>query len=258
MQSRRDVIAAGALSIFFCGVNACCGAERGARHSVGCRLAQEDIDAVFPESSRAELSASFRGNSGDRDFDGALAHTLARLVDVFGVLPGFAYYDDGTRHNAYATNKALLGRNDGSVLFGLGLFRELRGLKDAPEVAIAGVCSHEFGHILQFRHKLFSVDDGQDSPMRSELQADYFAGYFTGIRRRENPRYPAAVVALTLHDFGDNDFWNEYHHGTKSERGSAAVLGYDASYYRNINLSEAIEESTKYVLSIEVRQRDKA
>jgi hypothetical protein len=258
MQSRRDVITAGALSIFFCGVNACCGAERGARHSMGCQLAQQDIDAIFPESSRAELSARFRANSGDRDFDGALAQTLARLVDVFGVLPGFAYYDDDTGHNAFATDRTLLGRNDGSVLFGLGLFRELRGLQDAPEVAVAGVCSHEFGHILQFRHKLFRVDDGQDSVMRSELQADYFAGYFAGIRRRESPRYPAAVVALTLHNLGDNTFWSPNHHGTKSERGSAAALGFDASFYRKIGLSDAIEESTNYVLGIEVRQRDKA
>src|SRR5262249_35993307 len=44
------------------------------------------------------------------------------------------------------------------------------------------------------------VNAGQSTVKRSELQADYFAGYFAGHRKRERPTYPAAVVALAQHD----------------------------------------------------------
>jgi hypothetical protein len=41
-----------------------------------------------------------------------------------------------------------------------------------------------------------------------------------------------------------------FHHGTPDERGAAIVRGFEASYNEGKSLGEAIEESTRYVLSL--------
>ena len=56
--------------------------------------------------------------SGDRELDYALAQTLSRLTDTWNVLPGFASFDNSVAPNAFATQRRLLSREDGSILFG--------------------------------------------------------------------------------------------------------------------------------------------
>ena len=167
------------------------------------------------------------------------------------MLPGFAYYDDDDSNNAYATERTRLNRADGTVLMGINLQRRLRAGQDHPDVAVAAVCSHEFGHILQYRHRLIArVNAGQPTVKRSELQADYFAGFYAGLRKKERPSYPAAVVAAAQGEFGDNNFSNHTHHGTETERANAVVRGFNASFHESKSLGQAIEESTKYVLTL--------
>lgn len=189
--------------------------------------------------------------SGDKYFDLALAQSLAKIATLLDVLPAFAYYDDYDGKNAYATPVKRLERVDGTVLMGTGLLQELKSKAEHPEVAIVGVCAHEFGHILQYRHKLLSrLDEGQQTVKRGELQADYFAGYFAGLRKRERRDFPAAVIALTQFEFGDLAYNNPSHHGTPKERGEAVSRGFEASFRQNKSLSQAIEESTSYVLNL--------
>jgi hypothetical protein len=214
------------------------------------------VAAVYPADT--ETRSYMTGNepmiprSGDRDFDYALAQTLGMLSDAFGVLPGFAYYDDesGRTANAYATTATRLARGKGTVLMGVNLLQKLRAGDEHPAVAVAAVCSHEFGHILQYDKDLIdTVNAGQPTVKRSELQADYFAGYFAGIRKKQRPDYPAAVVAATQYRFGDFST-DRGHHGTPQERGAAVVRGFEASFRENKNLSDAIQESTNYVLRL--------
>jgi predicted metalloprotease len=167
------------------------------------------------------------------------------------VLPAFAFYDDYDGKNAYATPLKRLERVDGTVLMGAGLLQELRSKAENPEVTVAGVCAHEFGHILQYRHKLLArLDAGQRTVKRGELQADYFAGYFAGLRKRERREFPAAVIALTQFEFGDLQYNDPGHHGTPKERGDAVSKGFEASFRQNKSLGEAIEESTSYAMSL--------
>ena len=253
MWTRREAVAGGLLTLL-CGY--CARAESSrVPHTFGCCLASEDVEAVYPDGT--DTRVFFTGNepmiprSGDRDFDYALAQTLAKISDAFGVLPGFAYYDDYDSHNAYATERTRLNRADGTVLMGINLQRQLRAGRDHPDVAVASVCSHEFGHILQYRHRLVArVNAGQRTAKRSELQADYFAGYYAGLRKKERPTYPAAVVAVTQGDFGDTNFGSRTHHGTEQERAAAVVRGFNAAFHENKNLDTAIEESTRYVLTL--------
>jgi predicted metalloprotease len=94
------------------------------------------------------------------------------------------------------------------------------------------------------------VNASQTTVKRSELQADYFAGYFAGLRKLKKPSYPAAVVAGAQYNMGDTNFNSETHHGTPKERGAAVVRGFEASFYQNKTLNDAIQESTAYVLGL--------
>jgi predicted metalloprotease len=119
---------------------------------------------------------------------------------------------------------------------------------EAPDACIAAVCAHEFGHILQYKRGLYSqLKVGQPTSRRVELQADYFAGYFAGIRKRERSSFPAAVFAMTQYTFGDNMANEPQHHGTPQERGAAVVAGYQAAYHDNCDLDSAIERGMQYV-----------
>jgi hypothetical protein len=168
----------------------------------GCMLPHSEVNAFFNTATEARLYVSgdepIIRKSGNREFDYALAQTLAKISQVFDVGPGFAYYDDYESANAYATDVPRLNGADGTVLFGQRLFQRVMDSNDHPDLGVATICAHEFGHILQYKHKL-DQKVGQDQPTvkRVELQADFFAGYFAGIRKRERPSFPAAVFAMT-------------------------------------------------------------
>jgi len=189
--------------------------------------------------------------SGDKDFDLALAQTLSLISDVLQVTPGFAYYDDYDGLNAYATPRARLNGANGTVLFGQGMLAMLRGGQENPDVSVAAVCAHEFGHILQFRHGLTDqLQSGQSTTKRAELQADFFAGYFAGVRKHQKPSFPAAVFAMTFYNFGDTDFSKPSHHGTSDERASALSHGFQSAFNDKRSLSEAIDISMRYVMAL--------
>jgi len=123
---------------------------------------------------------------------------LSRLTDLFGVLPGFCFYDDYDGPNAFATTATRLRRADGTVLYGKRHFLNHMASPESPEVVVTATCAHEFGHIVQYKYKLTKqLTDGQATAKRAELNADFFAGYFAGARKLQKPDYPAAVFAAT-------------------------------------------------------------
>lgn len=231
-----------ALGLCACGCGlAYAGVQRGL--TLGCFVAN------YAESKGSIANKGFVKRSGDDHFDFALAQTLGLLSDSFSVRPGFRYYED-TPANALATTKNITGHPDGTVMMGLNLLRRLRTTSESPAVAVATVCAHEFGHILQFKHGLANiVNAGQFNVKRSELQADYFAGYFTGLRKKTRASYPAASAALTQYDMGDTEFFSRDHHGTPQQRGAAFVQGFKAAKDGK-GLRQAMDESTAYVMGL--------
>ena len=253
MIGRREFALGGLISIVF-GASPCCTAHAQPRvHATrGCWIADDDIDSIYPDGTDTRLYIN--GNepmiprSGDRDFDYALAQTLGKCSTYLNAAPGFAYYDDFDGLNAYATPKVRLNGADGTVLFGQGLLQKLMKSQDHPDLSVAAVCAHEFGHILQFKLNLFErVKAGQPTVKRPELQADFFSGYFSGLRKKEKPDFPAAVFAMTQYSFGDNMINSPNHHGTPDERAAAIVRGFEAGYRENKNLNDAIQTSINYV-----------
>lgn len=258
MLSRRSFVV-GSIAAPFVGACACHAQQFTASdrtpNTYGCWLASEDVDSVYPEGTDTRLFVSgdepMIPKSGDRNFDYALAHTLSKISSVFDVLPGFAYYDDYDSKNAYATTAVRLNRADGTVLFGQGLLADLRRSPDHPEIAVTAVCAHEFAHVFQYKHNLMDrLLEGQSTVKRVELQADFLAGYFAGLRKKERPSYAAAVVAATQSKFGDNSVNDRGHHGTSQERGAAVVAGFKLGTGVTRGISEVIQIANNYALSV--------
>jgi hypothetical protein len=189
--------------------------------------------------------------SGNPTFDQALAVTLLNLSKTFSVLPGFVFTDK-VRLNAFASTNTALGRPDGSVVFGRSLFQEIMKREESPEVGIACICAHEFGHILQYKKDLKSKLVVNGKVKRLELHADFLAGFFAGKRKLEAPGFPAAVFATTQYSFGDNDYGAPDHHGTQKERGDAVVAGFETAYRLKLGIDDALETGVRYVQSISI------
>jgi hypothetical protein len=247
MLTRREVALGGLLTV---GLIPMCASGAQSRTLGGCVISDQRF-AIMVGSRPVAFAFDIdndpvQNGSGNKDFDRALAVTLSKLTDVFGVLPGFAFYDEGTESpNACACESRRLGRDDGSVAFSLGLLRELMQSPDNPELAVASVCAHEFGHILQNKLGLRDRLIGRDRLItKLELHADYLAGYFAGIRKKERSDFPAAVFALTQYKHGDFSNHPE-HHGTPDERAQAVVAGFEAAFRRRESLSVAIEEGIR-------------
>jgi hypothetical protein len=254
MWTRRETVVGGAAALLLGSTGRSLASER---HNpiYGCTLPDRETALFFDTATESRLYITgdepLIEKSGDHDFDYALAHTLAKISQTFDVAPGFAYYDDYDGKNAYATKHIRSYGVDGTVLVGQRLLDRLRSGNDHPDVAVACVCAHEFGHILQYKLQLNDkVSDGQKTVKPVELQADFFAGYFAGIRKLERPTFPAAVFAMTQFNMGDEMVHNPQHHGTPDERANAIVRGFDVAYREQEPLSAAVDISTEYVKAL--------
>jgi hypothetical protein len=61
------------------------------------------------------------------------------------------------------------------------------------------------------------------------------------------PLYPAAVFATQQYSAGDPDVNSPEHHGTRDERATAIVRGFEVAYRERRNLSDAIQIGVNYV-----------
>ena len=222
----------------------------------GCTLTSFDVAAVANASDTQSLAtpAQFGGEggafgSGNPAFDRALSLTLASISQAFSVLPGFVF-SERVMMNAFATQRTSLGRQDGSVVFGRPLYREIMNRGEHPEIGIVAVCAHEFGHIAQYKHNLQYTLIVNGMVKRLELHADFMAGYFAGRRKLESPDFPAAVFATTQYSFGDSDYGAPDHHGTKTERGQAVVKGFETAYSAQQSFEMALQTGVSYVQQI--------
>jgi hypothetical protein len=240
-----------------CAICARAGRANAERNYHGCTLAApemaERIEApeVLPSNAVASgpvKRGELRG-SGDPNFDRALSVTLLKIGEAFSVLPGFAF-SERVQLNAFASKDRSLGRDDGSVVFGNPLFREIMGRREHPEVGIVAVCAHEFGHIVQYKHGVDKILIVNRRVKRLELHADFMAGYFAGRRKLEMPDFPAAIFATTQYSFGDSNYGDPDHHGTSAERGQAVVAGFDSAYRARESFATALETGVRYAKQI--------
>jgi hypothetical protein len=255
MMPRRTIVLGGLLTIATVNARCACAQTSGEARSTGCLVTPQEAKQLLARTAGVQLfvtgKEAIKLSSGDREFDYALAQTLATIAETLNVLPGFGFYDDVEQAQAFATAERKLSRADGTVLFGMRLLKRLLSLTDHPTVAVATVCAHEFGHIVQFKHGLMAELRGSDPTVRRmELHADFLAGYYAGIRKLRRPNYPAVVFALTAHGGGNIARDDPSHHGFPSERGAAVVHGFKAAHQERRSLPDAIQYGMRYARSV--------
>src|SRR5258708_40026120 len=99
---------------------------------------------------------------------------------------------------------------DGTVIIGDNCFKTLK-VKADQIAAIAAVCAHEVGHLLQYKYVYSQLDVlriRDRSVVRFELHADYVCGYYAAIRKLTQPYYEAVIHPLTQLNFEDDMFPN--------------------------------------------------
>jgi len=234
--SRRQVMCGGLLTVLQCAI---CGTSAHAEEYEGCWVGGS---AVSDKSSSGDFS-NLKMNSGIDNFDLALVRTLDMLSDMFGVLPGFAFYEEPGAPDSRATNRDLTGkRPDGTVMIGMKLVRQLLALPEYPDAAIVAVCAHEFAHILSYSNGMIAQLSvpGNRSPIRAEQFADYMAGYFAGRRKLSQPTFPAVVFATTVQMYGTGT------HGTPEQRSNAVESGFLTAWIRRLEPQAATRRAVEY------------
>ncbi|MGH9611703.1 MAG: hypothetical protein ACRD4P_01335, partial [Bryobacteraceae bacterium] len=105
--------------------------------------------------------------------------------------------------------------------------------------ALAYIAAHEYGHQFQFRMTLGQIPGGP----AAELQADAIAGYWIGMRLREqveeglSEQEARKIISLderAAYDIGDYLFDSPDHHGTPGQRHAAVAEGIKSGYERRV------------------------
>jgi hypothetical protein len=190
----------------------------------------------------------------------ALVPIFMQLGRIFQLMPSFGIYNDGRgKGNAKALKKSPINRPDGTVspdgmiAFGATYFTRL---KTGDAAAIAAVCAHEFGHLLQYKYinnEIMNMQVEDNSVARIELHADFICGYFGGVQAGGQLDYPAAIHALNQFRSGENLDDPNLHHGTPEERANAVREGFRVAAKGNALLpSEIVNVGLDYVRKLQL------
>ena len=188
----------------------------------------------------------------DRDLDRA----IGVVADLLNVSPAFGFYDPAYLHNpqgierdpwnAFATNEATdIPGTWGTVAFSVNLFRDEFYNRDPSGVSLMTIIAHEFGHILQYKYG-HQLQVGY--PRKSEVNADYWSGYFLGSRKKASPSLRFEKAGDMLLRFGSRNNNNQLRsHGDARERIDAAEAGFRAAYVENRTFEQAMLAGLEYV-----------
>jgi hypothetical protein len=195
--------------------------------------------------------------TGDPSIDRDLDRALSTIADLFDVNPAFGFYDpamfpnrvaEGNVMNAFATQEDTdIPDTHGTVAFGWDLFKTEFYQYDGTGMSIMAIAAHEFGHVLQGKiGYLDSIRNG--TPLRTEINADFLAGYFLGSRKRAIPslRFQKAGDLFIRMGLPGNDDPNRTH-GNSRERLDAAEAGFRLAYVENKTLADAVRAGLEYV-----------
>jgi hypothetical protein len=209
---------------------------------LGCAQAsarfQTDGDMIAPSDRPITILMT----SGDLELDRFLGIAVRRLAQTFRVCPGFAFFDDGERPNAFATERSMLPDGRGTVLMGRRLFYKY--MRDANDggVTVIAISAHEFGHIYQIDSGCQQSLARLDNTVRPiELHADFLAGYFLALRNNDYPELDLHAVGDAFIYLGDNNVTDRSHHGTPAERYAALDAGYRFGRNSNADIDAASE-----------------
>jgi hypothetical protein len=187
-----------------------------------------------------DMEGSLFTSSGNQLVDRSFvveASNLERMLDVHAPL----YFLGGNVKNAFAEPGGSPGSN-GRVIFSMALLNDEFNRTGAwQNFTVIVILAHEFGHIYQFKYGTKKL------PVKlTELQADYFAGWYMG-RREQTSNFKISAfrqAVQTMYEKGDYDFDNPQHHGTPQERMRAINEGLQ---HATLSASAAYKDSLRFV-----------
>lgn len=124
-----------------------------------------------------------------------------------------------------------LGQND-LIVLGDGLVELAAETGIRSNVVIAGILGHEWAHQIQFNnfdewYPNGAADNTPEATRTTELEADFFTGYYLSHKRGYNNNWRKTEQFLQLFfNIGDCGFMADGHHGTPKQRMNAAKRGY--------------------------------
>jgi hypothetical protein len=226
-------------------------------------LAQESkgnrLGTIFQriEAGPGQVPADFSRTTGDSAIDQQNALDLLSVWNRFHAAPNFYYNDDRDQANAFWTaqtigpeSKIQFERHQfGTMVFGRNLVaKELRSTPRGARrnYTIYAILCHESAHMVQF------VRRSQLSTAQRELQADFLAGWAIGCEKRGgNPDVDESEVFGTFYRKGDFEHFRLQHHGTKRERMTAFLAGFDVE---SDDLDVAFAKGEQFVKAFKVPQ----
>lgn len=259
--SRRDVLAGGlsaaGLSALGCG-------HAHADTAQGCLISNSQFAAVRQTATafgNARLDIFDKSQhlrtTGNASLDRALDASIKRLSDLFGQVPAFGFYREEDHPdiggmNAFATTVGTdIPGTWGTVGFGALLFDREMNRHDRTGSTVVAIVAHEFAHIWAMRTgAIQKINEGQPTVKRSELHADYLAGFFLGVRKRAAPSLSLQSAGDLFYRLGDYNTHTKSHHGTPDERVAAAEQGFKVAYVEQRNAQYAFQAGMEYVSTL--------
>ncbi len=153
------------------------------------------------------------------------AYANADLIIAINEASTFLIESPLLSFDGFATSGNLIVIGDGIV----ELLAET-GVED--KVVWSGIMAHEWAHQIQFDN--FTVwypdgaaDNAPEATRTTELEADFFTGYYLTHKRGATYNWKRAEDFFELFfNIGDCSFTSSGHHGTPIQRMAAAYLGY--------------------------------
>ncbi|MCJ7467693.1 MAG: hypothetical protein MUO53_13485 [Maribacter sp.] len=123
---------------------------------------------------------------------------------------------------------------DGKIVIGDGLVSMLAEVGIDPKVVWSSILAHEWGHQVQFlNYGVFAYPippfiDTPESTRMTELEADFFTGYYLTHKRGATYNWKRVEGFLqAFFEIGDCYFGSNGHHGTPIQRMASAEMGYE-------------------------------
>jgi hypothetical protein len=226
--------------------------------SEGYRQYRSQSESVYSIADSLMARNRYWHTTGDANIDHDLDRALQIAAEVLSVTPAFGFYDPtklqnptGVEHygmNAFASpeNTEIRGTK-GTVGFGWELFHQEFYQYDNSGITVMAIVAHEFGHILQQDRGLIASLKG-GTPLKCEIHADFLAGYFLGMRKRELPylQFKRAGELFLRLGKSENGHPNR-DHGDAQERLNAAEAGFRVAYVEKRALDDAVRAGLEYV-----------
>ncbi|MEM9360283.1 MAG: hypothetical protein AAGB04_29230 [Pseudomonadota bacterium] len=185
--------------------------------------------------------------TGNNNLNKQLDAALQRIARTFKVWPQVGFYDDGDNPNAIAIWYEENGKRTYAVVFGKNYFTKLLTY-DPSGITFLQTAAHEFAHVWMYQSgQLDALLEGQPTVKRAELHADFLAGYYLGLRKRDNPKASFRSAGMKRWESGDTYFEHQHHHGTPKQRLAAAEKGFRMGFLQGAKPSVAFNAATRFV-----------